>query len=294
MSFRTIVVMIIEVPVFLWGRIPSAPDGGQRVRVPDEPHGGRDLSRRGPVHAPHPVPLPKERGSPSQLKTAGCSAWRRREAKPLRADPPSLETRGIPRFPSENGAPICPASPVVSVRFGLFLVPLDPLPGHSGELPSSRNFNGIDSLTYCGHAQILRPNCCRDPVVLYRPRVPPPVGLWCHPQARAVGPASRGAFTTPRCPPGLPVALGASTTPSFGLRDPGAFTTPPPRTHASQIRRHQLLLIVPAARVRVVLGRRLLFFGFRMNSERTLRIASPDAFLPLSDMYLGSELSSKK
>ena len=56
--------------------------------------------------------------------------WRRRESKPLRPDPPSLGTRATPPvFPLKMGRPSVRASPGASVRFGPFLVPLDPWPG---------------------------------------------------------------------------------------------------------------------------------------------------------------------
>jgi hypothetical protein len=50
---------------------------------------------------------------------------------------PTRDQRHIPRFPSENGAPICPGESMrVRSIWSFFLVPLDPSPGESGK-PSS-------------------------------------------------------------------------------------------------------------------------------------------------------------
>jgi hypothetical protein len=57
----------------------------------------------------------------------GDTEWRRRESKPLRADPPPLGTRGSSPVSSlKMGRPSVRASPGAFVRFGPFLVPLDP------------------------------------------------------------------------------------------------------------------------------------------------------------------------
>jgi hypothetical protein len=65
--------------------------------------------------------------APGSGEPEALEEWRRRESKPLRAEPPPLVTRDTsPIFPLKMGRPSVRASPDASVRFGSFLVPMGP------------------------------------------------------------------------------------------------------------------------------------------------------------------------